>query len=394
MSRENMSASPPVRGRRYVTTRSRDLVRAKKKKKSYFDYSLLFVIIFMLVFGLLMLYSTSAYNAAIEFGDSSYYLKKQLTATCLGIAVMLVVSFLDYRKFVWSGVVIYAVSIVALFLVLTPLGMEFNGARRWINVGISIQPAEIAKLGVIIFLAVLVSNNRQRLDRVTMLIKLFAVSLFPAAIIYFVTDNMSSALIVAGIAFIMLFVASPKYSYFVLAAALGVAGIVGLLTTGNGFRGERFQAWQNPEKFASGKGFQTLQSLYAIGSGGLTGKGLGQSVQKLGYVPEAQNDMVFSIICEELGLFGGIAVIILFLIMIWRFMVIANNAEDLFGSMLVIGVMAHISIQVILNIAVVTNTIPNTGITLPFISYGGTSILFLLTEMGMVLSVSRQIKLE
>jgi cell division protein FtsW len=205
---------------------------------------------------------------------------------------------------------------------------------------------------------------------------------------------MSSALIVVGIAFIMLFVASPKYSHYIILAVAGVSAIGIYLINGSGFRNERFDAWLEPEKYASSTAYQTIQSLYAIGSGGLTGKGLGQSVQKLGYVPEAQNDMVFSIICEELGLFGGIAVILLFLLMIWRFLVIANNAEDLYGSLLAIGVMAHISIQVILNIAVVTNVIPNTGITLPFISYGGTSVVFLLMEMGLVLSVSRQIKLE
>ena len=152
--------------------------------------------------------------------------------------------------------------------------------------------------------------------------------------------------------------------------------------------------WRNPQAFATGSGYQVLQGLYAIGSGGLWGKGLGESIQKMGFLPEAQNDMVFSIICEELGLFGAVSVILIFLFMIYRFMVIANNAPDLFGSMLVVGVMGHIAIQVILNIAVVTNTIPNTGITLPFISYGGTSVLFLMVEMGMVLSVSNQIKLE
>ena len=150
----------------------------------------------------------------------------------------------------------------------------------------------------------------------------------------------------------------------------------------------------DPESYAANKGFQTLQALYAIGSGDIFGKGLGESIQKLGYLPEAQNDMIFSIICEELGLFGAIAIILLFVLLIWRFMVIANNAQDMFGALLVVGVMAHISIQVILNIAVVTNTIPNTGITLPFISYGGSSIVFLLAEMGLVLSVSRSIRLE
>ena len=159
-----------------------------------------------------------------------------------------------------------------------------------------------------------------------------------------------------------------------------------------GFRSDRIVAWLHPWEDTSGTSYQTVQGLYAIGSGGLFGKGLGQSVQKLGFVPEAQNDMIFTIICEELGLFGGMAVILLFLFMIWRFMIIASNAPDLFGSLIVVGVMAHIAIQVILNIAVVTNSIPNTGVTLPFISYGGTSVVFLLAEMGIVLSVSRNIK--
>lgn len=148
--------------------------------------------------------------------------------------------------------------------------------------------------------------------------------------------------------------------------------------------------WLNPEQYSSEGGFQVLQGLYAIGSGGLFGKGLGQSVQKLGFVPEAQNDMIFTIVCEELGLFGGIAVLLLFAFLIWRFMVVANNAPDLFGSLIVVGVMAHIAVQVILNVAVVTNTVPNTGVTLPFISYGGTSVVFLLMEMGLVLSVARR----
>lgn len=161
-----------------------------------------------------------------------------------------------------------------------------------------------------------------------------------------------------------------------------------------GFRSERILAWLDPEAYASGKGFQTLQALYAIGSGGILGKGLGQSMQKLGFLPEAQNDMIFSIICEELGLFGAISIILMFLLLIWRFMVIANNASDLFGALLVVGVMGHIAIQVILNIAVVTNTIPNTGISLPFISYGGSAVLFLMIEVGIVLSVAKGIRLK
>ena len=393
MSRVTYSASPPAQSKKYIT-RSKSFVR-KKTKKSYFDYSLMFLIIFMLAFGLLMLYSTSSYNAAIEFGDSTYYLKKQFKSTLLGLAVMFIVANIDYHKLTWAGIVGYVTSLILIALVLSPLGNEVNGARRWIIIGgMSIQPAEVAKLALIMLLALVINNRRQNIRKLGVTARIFALCVPPAAEILLITKNMSSALIIVGITFVMLFVASPKYSHYIILGAAGVSLIFAYLFLGSGFRSERVDARMDPESYASGKGYQTLQALYAIGSGGLTGKGLGQSVQKLGYIPEAQNDMIFSIICEELGLFGGIAVILLFLMMIWRLLVIANNAEDLYGSMIVIGVMAHISIQVVLNIAVVTNVLPNTGITLPFISYGGTSILFLMMEMGLVLAVSKQIKME
>ena len=196
----------------------------------------------------------------------------------------------------------------------------------------------------------------------------------------------------AGICILMMFVASPKYSHFFILAGLVVAvGAVFILT--QSYRGDRIMAWLHPEDYPD-DAYQTLQGLYAIGSGGLFGKGLGGSIQKLGYVPEAQNDFIFTIICEELGLFGAICVILLFVLLIWRFMVIANNSPDLFGAMIVVGVMSHIALQVVLNLAVVTNSIPNTGVTLPFISYGGTSMVILLAEMGLVLSVSRGIRFD
>ena len=190
----------------------------------------------------------------------------------------------------------------------------------------------------------------------------------------------------------MLFVASPKYKEFFVVAVLGVLFIFAFINTAS-YRSDRVEAWKHPET-AGDKGYQTMQALYAIGSGKLFGKGLGQSLQKLGNVPEAQNDMIFSIICEELGLFGAVCVILLFVLMLWRMMVIANNAKDLYGALLVTGIMSHIAIQVVLNIAVVTNTIPNTGVILPFISYGGTSLVFLMAEMGLALSVSKGIRLD
>lgn len=222
-----------------------------------------------------------------------------------------------------------------------------------------------------------------------------------AAMVYFITSNLSSAIIIMGISVLMVFVASPDYKKFVLMvlAVIAAAAIVIVMTVNagdslEGFRSERILAWLDPESYAQGKGFQTLQALYAIGSGGIWGKGLGQSMQKLSFIPEAQNDMIFSIICEELGLFGAIAIILMFIMLLWRMMIVANNAKDLFGAMLVVGVMGHIAIQAVLNIAVVTATIPNTGISLPFISYGGSSVLFLLIEIGLVLSVARGIQLK
>lgn len=200
------------------------------------------------------------------------------------------------------------------------------------------------------------------------------------------TNNLSTAVIILGIAVIMIFISNPKYLPFVWIALVGIV-FVGIFLSMEQYRLERLAVWRDPENYE--KGFQTIQGLYAIGSGGVFGKGLGNSIQKLGFVPEAQNDMIFSVICEEFGLVGAVLLIGVFAFMLWRFMVIATRASDLFGALIMAGIMGHIAIQVILNVAVVTNTIPNTGITLPFISYGGTSVLFLLSEMGLALSVSR-----
>ena len=373
------------------------------QQKTLFDYTLVLIVLFLLGFGLVMLYSTSSYEASMEMGDSAYYLKKQVASTVLGLIVMMVIANIPYHfweRFAFLG---YVVSVVLILLVLTPLGIEANGARRWINVfGISLQPAEVAKLAMILFLASLVCKMGRSIRTPKGFMIMLAAPLPICAELYLVTKNLSSAIIIFGIAVLMVFVSSPDYKKFILIGLAGIAVcalavylIVNAADSDSlSFRGGRILAWLDPEAYADGKGFQTLQALYAIGSGGIWGKGLGQSMQKLGFLPEAQNDMIFSIICEELGLFGATAVMLLFLLLIWRFMVIANNASDLFGAMLVVGVMGHIAIQVILNIAVVTNTIPNTGISLPFISYGGSSVLFLLAEMGLVLSVGRGIKLK
>ena len=376
----------------------------RKTSEYYFDYSLVFIVLFLLGFGLIMVYSASSYEASISEKlnyDAAYYLKKQLQSSLMGLVAMFVVSRIPYHFWERFAVLGYAVSVVLILLVLTPLGYEANGARRWLRIGISIQPAEIAKLAMILFLASFICKLGKGIRTRKGFLLVLGVPLPICALVWFITENMSSAIIIFGIAFLMLFVASPDYKPFVIIGSLGVAlvavavfALTQLDASQLGVRGARILAWLDPEAYASGKGFQTLQALYAIGSGGIFGKGLGQSMQKLGFLPETQNDMIFSIVCEELGLFGGIAIILMFLLLIWRFMIIANNASDLFGALLVVGVLGHIAIQVILNIAVVTNTIPNTGISLPFISYGGSSVLFLLIEIGLVLSVARGINIS
>ncbi len=371
----------------------------KNREESYIDYSLIFIILFLLAFGLIMLYSTSSYEAGLDFGDSAYYFKHQLLPTVLGLVAMIIMSYFPYKFLANLAMPIYLAAAAMLILII-PFGKTINGAKRWIYImGVSIQPAEIAKVAAIIFTATIIIKLKKSLltPRGFMAALLFPAIL--AAMVYGITRNLSSAIIIMGITMIMLFVSTPGYKRYIIVAVVGLALVAGLVliianseqTSGMNYRFERVLAWLDPVAHASGKGFQTLQALYAIGSGGVFGKGLGESMQKMGFIPEAQNDMIFSIICEELGLFGAIAVMLMFILMIWRLMIIANNAPDMFGALLVVGVMAHIAIQVILNIAVVTNTIPNTGITLPFISYGGSAVIIQLAEMGITLNVARNI---
>ena len=362
---------------------------AREKRMEYFDYTLVFIIVFLVGFGLVMLYSTSSYNAQLKFKDSAYYLKKQLFASLLGFAGMFLMAHINYHVWQHLSGMMY-LGAMGLCIAVIFVGSNLNGSTRWLKIGpLSFQPSEIAKLAVILFLATMINRIPKQMGKFRTVVKVIVVVLPIFAIVAY--SNLSTAIIILGIAICLIFVASPKYLQFIVMGGLVlVSGAIFIAMAS--YRAERLRIWLHPENFE--KGYQTLQGLYAIGSGGLFGKGLGESMQKLGFLPEAQNDMIFSIICEELGLFGAICVVLLFLLLIWRFLVIANNASDLFGALIVVGIMAHIAIQVILNIAVVTNTIPNTGITLPFISYGGTSVAILLTEMGLALSVSRGIRLE
>ena len=376
----------------------------KHKPRRFYDYSLLFTIIFLTAFGLVMIYSSSYYSAQLsQDGNSAYFLIRQGQIAAAGFVFMLFISKLDYHWFCKFAGLAYVLSYVTMFLTMfTPLGIEANGKKRWLGIGgASFQPTELVKISLIMVLAVVISRLGLGINRKKSAGFVIALAL-PLALMV-TANNLSSGIIICGIVFIMLFVACKIRWPFAACVAAGLLLLIFAPQLAEGmemlhilkpYQVERIMVWRNPELFPQDGGFQTLQGLYASGSGGLFGRGLGESIQKLGFIPEAHNDMVFSIICEELGLFGAVSVILIFLFMIYRFMLIAGNAPDLLGALLVVGVMAHIAIQVILNIAVVTNVMPNTGVTLPFISYGGTSVLFLMMEMGIVLSVSNRIKLE
>ena len=378
--------------------------RAKKKEHSiaYFDYSLLAILICLICFGLVMLYSTSSYSAMMkQNGDSLFYFKRQVLFCIVGLIGMWIVSRIDYHWYFERSKFFYFISIFMMFLVKTPLGKEVNGAKRWIKLpfGQQLQPAEIAKIAIILFIPALICTMGREIKTLEGIVKVLAWGAFSATVVFIITENLSTAIIVMGITCIMIYVVHPKTRIFIIiAVGIILIGIVGarvlgmaMETSGN-FRLRRILVWLNPEKYASEGGYQIMQALYAIGSGGFFGKGLGNSAQKM-IIPEVQNDMILSIICEELGVFGAIMVLILFGMLLYRLLFIAQNAPDLYGSLVVSGIFAHIALQVILNVMVVINCIPTTGITLPFISYGGTSVLFLMAEMGLALGVSSKIKI-
>lgn len=356
-------------------------------KGTYFDYQAFFLIFFLVCFGLLMVYSTSYYVGNRSQGDSAYFFKRQLVFAVVGFLGMLFVSKIRYQKLKNFSIIFMIVETILLILV-PIIGSSGNGSTRWIKVGgVGFQPSEIAKMVLIIYMAHVCTAKSKELQNLMDTIKMF---LFPVGLIILIAiENLSTAIICFVIVIAIWFVATPNLKHLIIFASAGIAlAAAGIFLVG--YRGDRIEAWLHPE--TSENGYQTMQSLYAIGSGGLFGRGLGQSIQKMGFIPEAYNDMVFSVICEELGIIGAVGVIIVFLMLIWRFKFISEGAPDRFGGLLVTGVIAHIAIQVIINISVATNVMPNTGVTLPFVSYGGSSMIFLLMEMGLVLSVSRQIR--
>lgn len=382
-------------GQKRKEPKQQSVQRTPKQERIYFEYTLVFVVIFLVMFGLLMLYTASLYTTD--------FFVKQCVISLLGVAGLFIASFVDYHLYAKKPMIILiaAAAIIVVLLVKTPLGMELNGATRWIKIGpVSFQPAELFKIAVILVNAMLINRFSRRMSDWRILSMFAAMAILEFLYIYLVTENLSSAIIVAMITMLMVFVAYPGYKLFLALGAAG-AGLAALviyyvLNAGadGGFRSGRIIAWLAPERLADQKlVFQTNQALYAIGSGGLWGKGLGAGKQKM-HLPEAMNDTIFAIICEELGMVGASLVLIMFAILLYRIMFIAQNSKDLLGGMVATGIFAHFMLQVILNVGVVTNLLPSTGVTLPFISYGGSALVLLMAEIGVALNISRQIDFE
>lgn len=383
---------------------------AKRKKRNLFqfglyglDTNLLVVLVFIMVFGFIMIYSASYYTASTSKAynyDAMYLLKNQVIYSMLGIVAMLVVSCINYHIWTRFAVIGYLFCVVLVLLLNTSLGVTVKGATRWLRIGpIQFQVAEPIKLIMIVFMATLIVAKGRGMKSWASMFRMIIPSAIMAGLLLKFSDNMSTAAILLGTAVFMIYVVHPEQwkfffcagvvAVFVVCVLKYVSGLDPLDVQGANFRWVRIHAWLYPYEYERNTAFQSLQGLYAIGSGGAWGKGLGNSIQKLGKIPEPYNDYIFAIICEELGIFGAGLIILLFIYLLYRIYTVSQTAEDLLGRMISIGVMSHIALQVILNLMVVTGLFPTTGVTLPFFSYGGTATVFLLIEIGLVLSVNK-----
>ena len=377
-------------------------MQKSRKKLNFFntdgkmDITFLSLVLILLTIGLVMLFSASYAFSYENYGNSYRFIARQGVFAVAGVAIMLFVSKINYkvyRKFAW---VFYAVIMVILgVLLLMPPMISGMDVKRWLVIGpINFQPSELAKFAVILLLSSLIAANYKLMGKFGFVIFLLVLIGVPCGLIV-LEPHLSATVLVFCIGIVLLIVGGLAKRYIFAGVGIGVVGVAGLIISGAvSYASDRIQYWLNPWLDPSGKGFQTIQSLLAIGSGGIWGRGIGQSRQKHLWVPEPHNDFIFSIVCEELGLIGAMVIIILFCLLVWRGFTIAMKANDKFASLMAIGLTFQVGLQALLNIWVVTNTIPNTGISLPFFSYGGTSLLILLAEMGIVLSISRSSNLD
>lgn len=376
------------------------MAKIKRKKNEYvsgkLDITFLSFVLILITVGLVMLFSASYAYSYEYYGNSYKFITRQSMFAVLGVAAMLIISKIDYhfwRKFAW---IVYGISIAMLAVVkaLPPMikGMD---VKRWIVIGpINFQPSEVAKFAVILLFSSLIAANYKQMKNIKFIALLVLLLAAPCGLVI-IEPHLSATVLIFAIGVVLLIVGGLQKRYIFGGIALGAVLGGGAIATGViGYGSDRVKYWLDPWADAKGLGFQTIQSLLAIGSGGILGRGIGQSRQKYLWVPEPHNDFIFAIVCEELGLIGALVIILLFCLLVWRGFSIAMRAKDKFGSLLAIGLTFQVGLQAMLNIWVVTNTIPNTGISLPFFSYGGTSLLILLAEMGIVLSVSRGANIE
>lgn len=365
------------------------------KKKSV-DFILLIAIVALVFIGIIMVFSASWPEAMVDFKDGYHFFRKQLIAAGAGFIGMIVLMNFNYRYLKKLALPIYFMSLLSGVLLFTPLGVELKGATRWINLGFTtFMPSDAIKFGSIIFFAAFLSNKRDRIGTLVQgtIPSLGIIGL--SCLFIYLQPDLGTTLTLAGALMGMFFIGGMKISHmFFIGGGAGAFLFYAIAGEGNEYRLDRWTTFLDPFADKLGKGWQVVQSLYALGSGGLFGLGLGKSRQKFFYIPEAYNDFIFSIIGEELGLFGTLLVLFLFLIVIWRGIIIALKTEDIFGCYLAAGITALITVQALINIAVVTSSIPTTGITLPFISFGGTSLLFYMSGIGILLNISRYAKLN
>lgn len=440
-----MSEKQPRKANENIFIRFRNRIR-RFLTQGYYDYSLIFLVICLCLFGIMMVYSTTSYSD-IQLGRSEWYSTlKQFKTLILCVVGMFIVSMINYHlygKVIFVGIYIV---LLGLFIALLVSGTTANASQRWLNLGpFYIQPSEIAKPGIIVMLSAFLNSKygvmmrKQRNQKRSRVVKeenkirvregkpklrvkdeaieygmlgrfsgnnLFFIGgflLMSPFLILIVSENLSTAIIVFLIIFGMFFIVSDKKKIFaVMAIAMVLLIVIVILRireTGSfplmkDYQVTRIKMWLDPDSDPAGKGYQILQGLYTIGSGGLFGRGLGSSVQKLGLLPEAQNDMVFCIVCEELGLFGAMLVLFVFVLLLWRILFIIRNAPDYHGFLLAVGIFLHFSFQILMNIAVTTNMMPNTGVILPFISNGGSALMASLAEVGILLNISRKIRVK
>ncbi len=373
----------------------------KKIKRSFWqsgklDIPFLSLVLILLSIGLIMLFSASYAYSDTNFGNSYHFISRQVVFAVVGVVIMLGVSKIDYHFYKKIAWLFYGstLALLALLLVLPPM-VEDSGVKRWFAIGsFSFQPSEFAKIAVVILFASWLSSNPKKIKKARYIFAMLALLAIPCILVV-LEPHLSATLLIFFIGIILLIVGGLPKIWILGGLGVGVGGGALAIATGLvSYGSDRIKYWLDPWSDPSGKGYQTIQSLLAIGSGGLMGRGIGQSRQKYLWVPEPHNDFIFAIVCEELGIIGALAVIVLFCALVWRGFTIAMKAEDSFGSFLAIGLTFHVGLQALLNILVVTNTIPNTGISLPFFSYGGTALIILLAEMGIVLSVSRGSSVE